>query len=132
MGILKLSKGTLLEYWVDKLNVWFGWGSLLVVLLAGAAGVQAFRRSLRPVKTRWGRVIALELAAFLTLALLAALSGNQLSDGNMWGGQVGWGLSILISRYVGTIWGGLIIFILWALAVFATFGIWQSLETWLI
>jgi DNA segregation ATPase FtsK/SpoIIIE, S-DNA-T family len=132
LGILGLSKGTILEKWVELLYLWLGWGNLMIVLFAGAGGVLAFRRSRQPLQIRWGRVIALELAAFLTLAVLSVISGNRLTEGSMWGGQVGWGLAMLIVRYVGPIWGGVIIFILWGLTVLTAFGLWHLLETWLL
>jgi S-DNA-T family DNA segregation ATPase FtsK/SpoIIIE len=131
LGILGLSKGSLLEDWVNLLYLWIGWGNLLVVLFAAAGGVLAFRRSVKPIGIHWGRIIALELAAFLTLALLSTVNGNKLTVGEMWGGQVGWGLATLAARYAGTILGGLIIFILWGLAVVSSFGLWRRLETWL-
>ena len=89
-------------------------------------GVLAFRRSVKPTEIHWDRVIALELAAFLTLALLSVVNGNKLSIEDMWGGQVGWGLSMLFARYVGPILGGVIIFILWGLAVLSGFGLWRQ------
>ncbi len=58
----------------------------------------AFRRSRQPMKVYWGQVIGVELAIFLTLAVLSVLSGNRLTEGNMWGGQIGWGLSMLLTR----------------------------------
>ena len=132
LGILGLSKGSLLEDWVSLLYLWIGWGNLLIVLFAGAGGVLAFRRSVRPIEFHWGRLIAMELAAFLTLALLSAVNGNKLTVGDMWGGQVGWGLAMLVARYTGPLLGGLIIFILWGLAVLSSFGLWRPLETWLL
>jgi S-DNA-T family DNA segregation ATPase FtsK/SpoIIIE len=132
LGILGLSKGTLIEEWVNLLYLWIGWGNLLIVLFAGAGGVLAFRRSLQPIKIHWDRVIALELAAFLTLALLSVINGNRLTENAMWGGQVGWGLAMLITRYIGPIWGGLIIFAVWGLMVLTAFGLWHPLETWLL
>ena len=80
LGIFGLSKGSLLEDWVNLLYLWIGWGNLLVVLFAGAGGVLAFRRSVKPIGIHWGRIIALELAAFLTLALLSTVNGNKLTD----------------------------------------------------
>jgi DNA segregation ATPase FtsK/SpoIIIE, S-DNA-T family len=132
LGIFQLSKGSLLVEWVTLLDVWFGWGALLIVVLFGAAGILAFRRSVKPVTIRWHRLIALELAAFLTLAVLSALGGNRLSEGGMWGGQVGWGLAMLVARYIGPIWGGLIVLILWGLALLTAFGLWVPLENWLL
>jgi DNA segregation ATPase FtsK/SpoIIIE, S-DNA-T family len=132
LGIFGLSKGSLLEGWVGALNAWFGWGDLLIVLVATVAGVLAFRRSVKPLIIQWHRFIALELAVFLTMALLSALNGNRLSDGNMWGGQVGWGLSMVLARYIGTTGGGLVVLVLWGLAVLTGFGMWAPLEAWLL
>ncbi len=132
VGILGLSKGSLLEAWVNLLYLWIGWGDLLVVLFAGMGGLLAFRRSIRMIHIRLDRVIALELAAFLTLALLSVINGNKLTEGDMWGGQVGWGLAMLFARYTGPIWSSLIIFSLWGLAVLTSLGFWRWLETWLV
>jgi DNA segregation ATPase FtsK/SpoIIIE, S-DNA-T family len=132
LGIFGLSKGSLLEVWVRVLYAWFGWGDLLMVLMSVLAGVLAFRRSIKPVTIHWHRFIALELALFLTLALLSALSQNRLSAENMWGGQVGWGLAMLLARFIGPIWGGLVILALWGLAVLTGFGLWAPLEAWLL
>jgi S-DNA-T family DNA segregation ATPase FtsK/SpoIIIE len=132
VGILGLSKGSLLEEWVNLLYLWIGWGDLLVVLFAGLGGLLAFRRSIQPINIRLDRVIALELAAFLTLALLSVINGNKLTEGDMWGGQIGWGLAMLFARYTGPIWSGLIIFILWGLAILTSLGFWRWLETWLV
>jgi S-DNA-T family DNA segregation ATPase FtsK/SpoIIIE len=132
LGIIGLSNGSLLEEWVTLLYVWLGWGELLVVLIAAWGGVLAFRRSIKQATIHWHRFIALELAAFLTLALLAVLSGLRLSEGNMWGGQVGWGLAMVLARYIGPIWAGLVLFILWGLALLTSFGLWVPLENWLL
>jgi S-DNA-T family DNA segregation ATPase FtsK/SpoIIIE len=132
VGIFGLSKGSLLGEWVNLLYVWFGWGDLLIVLILGAGGVLAFRRSVKPVPIHWHRFIALELAVFLTLALASALSWNRLAEGSMWGGQVGWGLSMVLARYIGPIWGGLIILFLWGLVLLTGFGLWIPLENWLL
>jgi DNA segregation ATPase FtsK/SpoIIIE, S-DNA-T family len=131
LGIFGLSKGTLLETWVSLLEKWLGWGSVLVILASGGAGLLALRRNRQTIKMRWGQVIALELAAFFTLAVLSVLSGNRLSEGNMWGGQIGWGLSMLATQFIGPIWGGLIIFLVWGLTLMAAFDLWHPLEGWL-
>ncbi len=132
LGIVGLSKGTLLEKWVNLFYLWLGWGELLVVGLAVMGGIAAIRRSRRPLEVHWGRIIALELAAFLTLAVLSVVSGNRLTEGDMWGGQVGWGLAMLAVRYVGPVWGGVIVFFLWGLALVTAFGLWHFIETWLL
>ena len=134
LGILNLSKGTLLEEWVRLLYLWFGWGDLLMVLLAGIIGVLAFRRSRQPLAVHWGRITFLEIAAFLTLAVLALISNNTLAPGRMWGGEIGWGLAQLFVRikFLGPLWGGIIIVILWVLALVSGLGLWRPLEGWLL
>jgi len=132
LGIFGLSKGSLLEAWVAFLHVWFGWGDVLIVLIFGTAGILAFRRSVKPVSIQWHRIIALELAFFLTLALLSSLNGNQLSEEAMWGGQVGWGLAMVLAKYIGPTWGGLVILVLWGFFLLTGFGFWKPLETWLL
>jgi DNA segregation ATPase FtsK/SpoIIIE, S-DNA-T family len=132
LGLFGLSKGTLLEKWVSFLINWLGWGCLLVILGFGAAGLLAFRRSRQVLHLHWGQVVALEVAAFLTLAILSVLSGNRLADGTMWGGQIGWGLSMLIAQFIGPIWGGIVIFLIWGLALMTGFRLWHTLENWFL
>ncbi|MEW6092678.1 MAG: DNA translocase FtsK, partial [Chloroflexota bacterium] len=92
------------------------------------------RRSRHEGRLHWGRVIAFELAAFLTLALLSMFSGNQLTDAEagMWGGRVGWGLASLMAQALGPIWGGAVIFLLWGFSTLTAFGLWRGLERWVL
>jgi len=132
LGIFGLSKGTLLENWITLLDIWLGWGSILVILVMGVMGFLAFRRSRHLVSLHWGQVISSELAVFLSLAILSVLSGNRLTEGNMWGGQIGWGLSMVVSRFLGPIWGGFVIFICWGLALMGALRVWHPIEAWLL
>jgi S-DNA-T family DNA segregation ATPase FtsK/SpoIIIE len=50
----------------------------------------------------------------------------------MWGGQIGWGLSMMTAQYIGPIWGGLVIFLTWGLALMVAFRLWLPLEAWLL
>ena len=70
------TRGVLLTPWVDWLLLWFGWGAYLVVILMMYAGYAFLRRSTTPLP--WGRLFALEIAACLTLGLLAAIHGDAL------------------------------------------------------
>ncbi|HEY5159195.1 MAG TPA: DNA translocase FtsK [Anaerolineales bacterium] len=132
LGIFGLSGGTILNQWVALLDRWMGWGDLLVVAGLVVCGLIAFRRSRRELNIHWGQVISLELAVFLTLASLSILDGNSLTNGNMWGGQIGWGLATLVSRPLGPLVGGGIIFVLWGMSLMFGFRIWHPLETWLL
>ncbi len=133
LGLLGLSSGSLLDNLVTTLKTWLGWGSLMVILAAGAGGLIAFRRSRKSIGVRWGQVFATELAALLTLAVLSVVSGNQLAqaESGMWGGRIGWGLSMLATELIGPIWGGFVIFVLWGLSVVTALRLWQSIELWL-
>ncbi|HEX7973268.1 MAG TPA: DNA translocase FtsK [Anaerolineales bacterium] len=92
--------GGILDWWVQALKLWFGWGSLWLALFIGAAGFwMLLRRHLMEMpKTPWGSVLALEAAAFCSLALLAELGGISLerADQGLDGGRVGWGLAELL------------------------------------
>ncbi|HSL42038.1 MAG TPA: DNA translocase FtsK 4TM domain-containing protein [Anaerolineales bacterium] len=125
------TEGLLLTPWANLLLLWFGWGSYLVVLAIGYIGYAFLRRSNAPLP--WGRLFALELAAFLTLALLAALGGNSLlrAESGMDGGRVGWGLVTLFWR-LGKVPGTLLMLIPWILALMAGFNIWALLERSLV
>jgi S-DNA-T family DNA segregation ATPase FtsK/SpoIIIE len=133
-GIFGLSQGSLMNLWVEFIKKGLGWGSIFVVASAVVMGIYAIRRTRREMHVRWEQVIAFELAAFLTLALLSIASGNQLSaaEQGMWGGQVGWGLSSLMSQLLGSIWGAAVIILLWGLSILTAFGLWRYIERWIL
>ena len=124
--------GALLVFVSTWLTRWFGLGSLLIISGIGYFGFSILRRDTGEI--RWGRIIAVELAALLILGLFAASSGNDLflAESGLAGGRLGWGLTTLAWRYMGAVLGTLVIFILWALAVATGFGLWEKLESWLL
>jgi S-DNA-T family DNA segregation ATPase FtsK/SpoIIIE len=88
----------LLTRWGDFLRDWFGWGAFWVALLVGLLGVQIFRRRTDISSAGfWGRFVFLELAAFASLGLLAALGGVDVlrAEAGLDGGRLGWGLAEL-------------------------------------
>lgn len=126
-----LTQGVLLTPWASLLSLWFGWGAYLVVFAIGYAGFSILRRD--GFSIGWGRLFALEIASFLTLALFAAMKGNSLlrAESGMDGGRIGWGLVTLFWR-IGELPGTLILFLLWVLALMTGFGLWVVLERWLL
>jgi len=132
LALLGMTQGALLMPWMALLLRWFGWGSYLVVVSIGMAGLLTLRRGGEPL--RWGRLISLELAAFLTLALLAVIGGRSLerADAGLDGGRLGWGLAELLRILLGPIWGTALMFLGWLLAVVSGFGLWSRLEAWLL
>jgi S-DNA-T family DNA segregation ATPase FtsK/SpoIIIE len=134
LGLIGLSAGSLLSWWVDQIKTWLGWGSILVVATAAVGGVLVFRYSRQPVKIHWLRVFALEAAAFLTLAVLSAVSGYRLDSAELglWGGRIGWGLAVLLQQPLGSISAGIILFVFWIVSLLTGFGVWRRIETWLL
>ena len=105
LGLLGISKGVALAFVTDNLSYWFGWGSYLVAISIGLAGLVTLRWEQGTFS--FGRFIAIELALLLTLSLLAAISGNSLDRATtgMDGGRIGWGLTFLVWRLAGNTWG---------------------------
>jgi S-DNA-T family DNA segregation ATPase FtsK/SpoIIIE len=124
--------GVILIFIADKLTLWFGWGSFLVLSGIGYLGYSILRHDGR--EFRWGRLIALELAALLTLGLFAILSGNDLiqAEARMYGGRLGWGMVMLAWKSMSKIGGTFVIFLLWLLMFMTGFDMWTKLEAWLL
>ena len=124
--------GFLLTPIATVLRIWFGWGSLFILLGIAYLGFILLQRERTEIK--WDRIIGLELASLLTLGLLAVFSGNNLfrAESGMDGGRLGWGLVRLLWQSMGEIVGTLVLLLFWALAVATGFGLWARLEAWLL
>ena len=122
------TQGVLLTPWVRQLALWFGWGAYLVVFAVGYIGYALLRRSVTPLP--WGRLFALEVAAFLTIGLLAAMNGNSLvrAETGADGGRIGWGMVTLIWRFFGQTVGTLLMLVPWLLALMSGFNLWALIE----
>jgi len=132
LALWNWTDGFLLTPLAAILRVWFGWGSLLILFGIGTLGYSLLQLEWTPVK--WGRILSHQLAALLTLGLLAVFSGNDLfrAESGMDGGRLGWGLVRLLWQNLGAIPGTLILFIFWALTIATSFGLWAKLEAWLV
>jgi len=132
LALMGISQGTLLSPWAGLLSLWFGWGSYLVAISIGLAGLAVLRWEQGSFS--FGRFIAIEIALLLSLGLLAIIGGNSVerADLGMDGGRIGWGLAALVSMTTGSVWGTVILSILWLLAVMSAFGLWRYIERWLM
>jgi S-DNA-T family DNA segregation ATPase FtsK/SpoIIIE len=124
--------GILLTPWSQFLLKWFGWGSYIIVLAFAYGGLSLLRRV-----GHWlglARLLALELASLLTLGLLAFFGGDSLmrTEAGLDGGRLGWGITYLLEKNVGSVWGVLILFVLWLLMLITGFGLWAVFEVWLM
>ena len=125
------TEGAFLVPWVGLLSLWFGWGGYLVLLGIGYVGYALLRR--QEGSLSWAQLIALELAAFLTLGLFAAMGGNSVLDAEAgsYGGRIGWGITALFWRW-DELWGTLLLFLFWLLALMSGFNLWIYVERWLM
>jgi S-DNA-T family DNA segregation ATPase FtsK/SpoIIIE len=127
LGLAGYTAGVLLTPVVVKLSEWFGWGAYLVVLILAYGGFALLRRGTALLP--WGRLWALELAACLTLGLLAAIHGSAVptEEAGINGGTVGWGL-ITLFWLLGKTAGTLLLFAIWFLLVMSGFNVWSLIE----
>jgi len=125
------TEGILLTPWVGLITLWFGWGAYLLLIAIGYIGFSLLRRG--GTSVHWSRLFALEIASFLTLGLFAALGGNSVLDAEagVFGGRIGWGIATLFWK-AGKLWGTLLLFGLWLLAMMGGFNLWAVLERWLL
>ena len=137
LAVWGITDGAILTPFASLLTLWFGWGSFLVLFAIGYFGYSLLRRDSGEI--HWGRLIALELAALLTLGLFAVFGpivfgGNNLirAEAGMDGGRLGWGMITLMWRPMGEFWGTLVILLLWLLLIMTGFGLWSKLEEWLL
>ncbi|MDK1117356.1 MAG: DNA translocase FtsK [Anaerolineae bacterium] len=139
LAIIGISQGSVLTFWSKFLTVWFGWGSFLVALLLGMAGIRLLRRdqdsfSREIVANNTGKFISFTLLLLITLSLLSIVGSNSIerADSGLDGGRIGWGLATLAWMFAGDIWGTLILAVLWILAAMSTFQLWSRIERWLL
>lgn len=139
-----LTKGVILTWWANVLWIWFGWGSLWIVLLFGIVGLLMLRHSVAmkgndlQSKIRWSRIFALEVAAFSSLALLAALGGTAFERGDIGldGGRIGWSLSYLLGLALGPLgmagmmWRIIVLGGILLICMIVIFGLTGSLSGW--
>lgn len=132
LALLGYTEGVLVTPAADILSLWFGWGAYLIIIVIGYIGFALLRRSAGILP--WPRLLALEIAAFLTLGLLAALNGNSLdrAEAGLDGGRIGWGIVELLWRRLGQLSGTLLLLIPWFLALMSGFNIWTLLERFLL
>ena len=97
-----LTAGVVLSWWSATLTTWFGWGSLWVVLVCAVLGLMMLRHHGGWPQVRWWRVLALEVAAFCMLALLASAGGTSLerAEAGLDGGRIGWALAYLLETFL--------------------------------
>jgi S-DNA-T family DNA segregation ATPase FtsK/SpoIIIE len=127
LGMLELTRGTLVDLWVRLLRGALGWGALAVVALLFGGGIALVRREhIQLGRGAWLRLIGAEILLFSCLALLSLADGLSLprAEAGEGGGVVGWGLATLATSALGT-WGRWLILL--PLAAFSGYLTFRSL-----
>ncbi|MCS6906548.1 MAG: DNA translocase FtsK [Anaerolineales bacterium] len=122
-----------LAAWTQFLRLWFGWGSLWIVVGFTWLGLRLLSRSGFALPPKWGKILAWEAVAFCSLALLGVFGGIDLgrAEAGLDGGRVGWGLARLSGGWllplglVGAILHGLLIVAVLSLCLFVALGGWD-------
>jgi hypothetical protein len=107
------NEGDLLNMWKLTLRRWVGFGAYFVVIASGLSGLMLLRKRTHPEeRVRWGRAIALEMAAFFALALFAVFGplifGGipiERAEAGYDGGYIGWGLAELLGMVTTNFFG---------------------------
>ncbi|MBN1148437.1 MAG: hypothetical protein JXA78_14350, partial [Anaerolineales bacterium] len=132
--------GGILGWWTELLRGWFGWAALWMIPALGAPGVWLLRRRAGAgLRIRWGRVLALEGAAFVSLVLLSVLGGVSLerAQAGLDGGRAGWGLARLLDLpfaplgLFGAFLEALLLGVLLLVFLAAGLGLFSLLGVWL-
>jgi S-DNA-T family DNA segregation ATPase FtsK/SpoIIIE len=104
LGLLELTRGSLVDAWVGLLRSglgWVAWG--IPIALAAFAAWLSLRSRGHVAHVAWGKVISGEIAAAALLGLLAIADGMSLprAEAGSGGGVIGWGLARLLQDSLG-------------------------------
>jgi len=133
LAVPRLAGTGILLDWATFWRKWLGWGSVLVVVTGCIGGLaMLFRRSsvVKP-RVRWGRVFALEIAAFAAVAFLSVAGRANLDNAvrGEAGGRIGWGLSELVRSVLsplglgGLVWRGGVLAVIVLLGMYYGLGL---------
>jgi S-DNA-T family DNA segregation ATPase FtsK/SpoIIIE len=138
LGLLKLTTGAVINPWIVILRKGLGWGAPAIVVALVILGLVSLRRHFSAwPRIPLGRILALEMAVFLILALLSLAGGMSVdrAEAGQDGGYVGWGLGYLLTLLLPPMWSSILAVILALLFTALGIGILQwgvrSLEAWL-
>ncbi|KUK69807.1 MAG: ftsK [Anaerolineae bacterium 49_20] len=113
-------------------SLWFGWGRYLIALILVYVGSRVLRwHKHPPTKLPIGKIVAIEMAFFLSLGLASIIYGGSPSEAEVGldpGGIIGWGIAEIFRNLVGPTFGFVIIFILLLIALFSALRLFFRLE----
>jgi len=142
LALTGLTEGIVLSATADFLLTWLGLGSVFVVALLLWGGVTLLWKGHLSARLGLGRILALELAAFIALGLfsyigswVAALSGDfrtalERAEAGLDGGRVGWAISELLNQFLTPAGGFILLLLGLAVCIIIAFGFATGIERW--
>jgi S-DNA-T family DNA segregation ATPase FtsK/SpoIIIE len=141
LGLLGVSTGSILGWWVGRVGQWFGWVVFPLTLSFAVLGLRLLwpvfynRLPLRP-----GTIVAIELLllvvlvashAPLVIRVGADEAGFAAHEGRG-GGYVGWALAVLLMEGLGPLIGSLVLVVLLMLSLYLILSLsWADIEDWI-
>jgi S-DNA-T family DNA segregation ATPase FtsK/SpoIIIE len=111
LALLGVTKGILVDWWVNLLRYLFGFGTIPIAAAILAAGLLWLAHYLdHPIQWRWRPFVGVELAFFSLLGLVHTVAARgdawglveAARNGNLGsGGLVGWAISVPLVQYIG-------------------------------
>lgn len=134
LALFGWTEGLLITPWAELLRQWLGYGGVLIALIIVWAGWQIVRqREITLATLPWGRILALEVAAFAVLTLLTLLGGASLerAEAGLDGGLVGWGLAEFLGIALGGLFRGMFLFLVLMWGIITGMGWMSPVLSWL-
>jgi len=132
LSLTGVTSGALITPLTSFINLWFGLGSYLLVFFAIWIGFCVVRwRKRQMFRIPIGRILGLEFASFLVLALLSIVNGSSVNEAELGldpGGILGWGIAEIFRSLVGPTAGFIIICSLLLISLFSAFRIFHFFE----
>ncbi len=140
LGLLGVSTGSILGWWVGAVSQAFGWVAFPATVGLAVVGVRLLWPALHErLPLRPGTVVAVELLFLvvmvashtpLVLRLGAGGAGLVAHEGRG-GGYVGWALGVLLMEGLGVVVGSVVLVVLFLLSLYLILSLsWADIEEW--
>jgi S-DNA-T family DNA segregation ATPase FtsK/SpoIIIE len=136
LALLGVTRGKLVDPWIDLLRYLFGWGVIPVTVAILATGLLWLAHYLdRPISWRWRPFVGVELAFFSLLGLTHTVAGQDDPwglverglDGGLFcngsGGLVGWAINVTLEENIGLWLAMLLLIVLLGLGLGLVFDV---------
>jgi len=101
IGLLGLTKGSLITPWSLFLKKWFGAGSFIAIFILGLIGILSLRKKFLVDSVKWIWKIILFEGILFSLTTLFSLSGGrslERAENGLDGGLIGWGIAEIVHK----------------------------------